>query len=628
MARSYKVSSKLEELRRVAGATLRALSGEAEARVEFARGEVSLRGAAVSVPPPPHQLSNRDVAQVRGELDAMAFRLKYHNPAIHSEWAPADPFARSLFDAIEQARCEALGASRYAGVASNLDAALEQRCTTRSFASAGERDPVDLPMVLGLMVRQTFTGRSLPKVAATVVEPWNRQIAAVVASALVELKDTMWDQADFAAVVAKLLQRLGFNIDPNSAEDPENQNATQRRKSEAAAEESDSEAGVSQAAARESKSSVGQSVEGIGKHKEQVRASPDSSEGDLRGQAFERARGGAPKDGSNPRRYSVYLREFDEVIHAEDLVEEGELNRLRLHLDGHLVRVQGVILRLANRLQRRLMAKQARHWEFDLEEGLLDTSRIARVVANPLHSLSYKREKEAEFRDTIVTLLIDNSGSMRGRPIMIAAISADILARTLERCGVKAEILGFTTRAWKGGRVREHWLEQGRQACPGRLNELRHIIYKTADTPWRRARKNLGLMLRDSVLKENIDGEALLWAHQRLLARCEQRRILMVISDGTPVDDATLSANPPNYLDRHLREVIDYVERRSPVELLAIGIGHDVTRYYRRAVTLVDAEQLGDTMMNELARLFDVPQAQAALWGRAGNARRPSVRLS
>jgi cobaltochelatase CobT len=267
--------------------------------------------------------------------------------------------------------------------------------------------------------------------------------------------------------------------------------------------------------------------------------------------------------------------------------------------------MQGAVTKLANRLQRRLMAQQLRSWDFDQEEGLLDAARLARVVVNPAHSLSNKMERDTEFRDTVVTLLIDNSGSMRGRPISIAAISADIMARTLERCGVKTEILGFTTRAWKGGQSREHWLAAGRPAQPGRLNDLRHIIYKKADEPWRRARRNLGLMMREGLLKENIDGEALLWAHNRLIARNEDRRILMVISDGAPVDDSTLSVNSGTYLERHLRQVIDWIENRSPVQLVAIGIGHDVTRYYRRAVTIMDAEQLGGTMVEQLAGLFD-----------------------
>ena len=607
----------------MSSAALRALSGHAEARVEFARGAASLRGGLVSLPTPQRNAAPVELAQLRGEVDAMAFRLKYHDPTIHHAWAPADPFARSVFDAIEQARCESLGVRRFTGVATNLDAALESRCAAPGFASAGELDPVDLPMVLSMMVRQAVTGNSLPRVAASIVEPWKRQIAPLAASALGKLERTMSDQENFASVITELLQRLGFNTEPNLAEDV-GQDDSCGSESEAPITDSKRASAALDSAAAQSEGSRARRSEGVstpaGSSTLRERA-----DGDARPQACDAARK-RPRDGASAHgRYAIYRREFDEIVHAEELVDEGELNRLRAHLDGHLVRVQGVILRLANRLQRRLMAKQARHWEFDLEEGLLDTARIARVVVDPFHSLSYKREKETDFRDTIVALLIDNSGSMRGRPITLAAISADILARTLERCGVKAEILGFTTRSWKGGRAREHWLEQGRPAAPGRLNELRHIIYKKADTPWRRARKNLGLMLRDSILKENIDGEALLWAHQRLLARYEQRRILMVISDGTPVDDATLSANPPNYLDRHLREVIDYVEKRSPVELLAIGIGHDVTRYYRRAVTLVDAEQLGDTMMKELGALFELPPVRR---GAISETRRPTVRMS
>jgi len=303
--------------------------------------------------------------------------------------------------------------------------------------------------------------------------------------------------------------------------------------------------------------------------------------------------------------YRIFTTAYDEEVPAGALCDEEELGRLRSYLDQQLVHLQSAVTKLANRLQRRLMAQQSRSWEFDQEEGLLDAARLARVIVNPAHSLSYKVETDTEFRDTVVTLLLDNSGSMRGRPISIAAISADILARTLERCGVKVEILGFTTRAWKGGQSREKWLADSRPPNPGRLNDLRHIVYKEADEPWRRARKNLGLMMREGLLKENIDGEALLWAHQRLIGRVEERKILMVISDGAPVDDSTLSVNSGTYLERHLRQVIAWIEARSPVELIAIGIGHDVTRYYQRAVTIMDAEQLGGTMVEQLAGLFD-----------------------
>jgi cobaltochelatase CobT len=303
--------------------------------------------------------------------------------------------------------------------------------------------------------------------------------------------------------------------------------------------------------------------------------------------------------------YKIWSTKFDETITATELADEEELNRLRAYLDQQLSNLQSVVTKLANRLQRRLMAQQNRSWDFDQEEGMLDAARLARVIVSPGSSLSYKIERETDFRDTVVTLLIDNSGSMRGRPISIAAISADILARTLERCGVKTEILGFTTRAWKGGQAREDWLAAGRQPMPGRLNDLRHIIYKKADEPWRHAKRNLGLMMREGLLKENIDGEALLWAHNRLIARAEDRRILMVISDGAPVDDSTLSVNHGGYLEQHLRKVIEMIETRSPVQLVAIGIGHDVTRYYKRAVTIMDVEQLGGTMIEQLAGLFD-----------------------
>ena len=326
------------------------------------------------------------------------------------------------------------------------------------------------------------------------------------------------------------------------------------------------------------------------------------------GDAQEAAENRPPQPHGAERRgpdYKAYTTKFDEVVDADELCDPEELQRLRDYLDKQLQNLHSVVARLANRLQRRLMAQQNRSWEFDLEEGVLDTARLPRIIIDPQQPLSFKQEKDMAFRDTVVTLLLDNSGSMRGRPITVAATCADILARTLERCGVKVEILGFTTRAWKGGQSREAWLQAGKPANPGRLNDLRHLIYKSADAPWRRARKNLGLMMREGLLKENIDGEALDWAHQRLLGRPEQRKILMMISDGAPVDDSTLSVNPGNYLERHLRYVIEEIETRSPVELIAIGIGHDVTRYYKRAVTIVDAEELGGAMTEKLAELFD-----------------------
>jgi cobaltochelatase CobT len=426
---------------------------------------------------------------------------------------------------------------------------------------------------------------------------------------LAELKDSLHDQRRSADVLRRLIDTLALEKD----------NAQELEKEEEGGDEETGQAEPQPEDSAPDKGKDAQESEGAGESPAQSREvdAEASEEGDIQGEpvmgseAEDEADGkqAGPRMGHNrPReqeRYKVFTTRFDQIEDAANLCDPEELTRLRLQLDRQLAHLQGVVSRLANRLQRRLMAQQMRSWEFDLEEGLLDAGRLARIVANPLHSLSFKREKETRFRDTVVTLLIDNSGSMRGRPITIAAMTADLLARTLERCGVKVEILGFTTSQWKGGQSRRLWMESGKPAQPGRLNDLRHIIYKAADTPWRRARRNLGLMLREGILKENIDGEALAWAHNRLAARGEQRRILMVISDGAPVDDSTLSVNPGNYLEQHLREVIRFIENNSEVQLLAIGIGHDVTRYYRRAVTLMDADELGGAVMAQLTDLFE-----------------------
>jgi len=440
------------------------------------------------------------------------------------------------------------------------------------------------------------------------MEAWREAIESRCGPQLTKLARSMADQSAFAETTAALIHALGLiDDDDPSLQDDEPEDEDESESEESSDGEQPRTGGTDSGGEAALATDAGAAAEDGDDHPEAL------AEGDLAPGAGDDA-----PAGPSPRRndqsslsnmdgplYHPYTNSFDEVTDAAALCDTEEITRLRQQLDQQLANLEGVVSRLANRLQRRLMAKQTRSWDFDLEEGLLDSGRLARVVVDPLHPLSFKMEKETDFRDTVVTLLIDNSGSMRGRPITVAAMSADILARTLERCGVKVEILGFTTRAWKGGNARERWVADGKPKNPGRLNDLRHIIYKDADQPWRRARRNLGLMLREGLLKEDIDGEALLWAHTRLLGRAEQRRILMVISDGAPVDDATLSANPGNYLERHLRDVIGWIEARSPVELTAIGIGHDVTRYYRRAVTLLDAEELGGTMMQNLAELFD-----------------------
>jgi cobaltochelatase CobT len=511
-----------------------------------------------------------------------------------------------VFDAVEQARVEALGARSMVGVSENLAAALEEQCRQRGFARLADREAAPLADAVRLMLRHAMTGARHPESGRKLVELWQGAFDDRIHRDIADLADLVGDQRAFAKATRRLLEDLDVELGPedmereeNDDQDGDDQNQDENPEQGDGEGESASESDASMEAQQgDSDDDQSEMPASESDHDEMADAGED-----------EPGRPGRPPEydqrGRNEPQYHAFTAANDEVVEASDLCDPDELSRLRQMLDQQLAHLQAVVSRLANRLQRRLMAQQSRAWEFDLEDGLLDTARLARVIVNPETPLSYKREKDMAFRDTVVTLLIDNSGSMRGRPITVAAMSADILARTLERCGVKVEILGFTTRMWKGGQSREKWIAAGKPANPGRLNDLRHIVYKAADAPWRRARKNLGLMLREGILKENIDGEALLWAHSRLIGRTEQRRILMVISDGAPVDDSTLSVNPGNYLERHLREVIEWIETRSPVELTAIGIGHDVTRYYRRAVTIVDAEQLGGTVMEKLTELFD-----------------------
>ncbi len=601
----------VEIFKRANAAALRALSKRADIEVAYAADTAVLAGNQARLPLPSRELPEGERNQVRGEADSIALKLRHTDGKKHARRMPQGEMARAVFDAVEQARVEAIGARRMPGVAQNLAAALEERYHRQGYERVAEADESTLAEVMRLMAREKLTGEPPPGSARKVVELWREALGDKLGDDLVELARCINDQEAYGKVARKLIEDLELESAEETASegDPDQSQTGGQDEDESADAQSrggeDSEAGAYTLA--EGDPTGDASEEGV---ERPVDASDD-----------EMMPGGGDSDtatpGNRPRpdlrgrndpdvpQYQAYTLQYDEIVQAAALCDSEELDRLRQMLDQQLSHLQAVVARLANRLQRRLMAKQNRAWEFNLEEGLLDTARLARVVVTPTTPLSFKRERDTEFRDTVVTLLIDNSGSMRGRPITIAAMSADILARTLERCGVKVEILGFTTRMWKGGQSREKWIAAGKPPNPGRLNDLRHIVYKAADAPWRRARKSLGLMLREGILKENIDGEALLWAHDRLLARTEERRILMVISDGAPVDDSTLSVNPGNYLERHLRDVIHYIEARSPVELIAIGIGHDVTRYYRRAVTIVDAEQLGGTMMEKLAELFD-----------------------
>ncbi|MGH6880503.1 cobaltochelatase subunit CobT [Hypericibacter sp.] len=603
--------SAVESFRRVTAAAMRAIARKTELNVTFAPGQHGLAGNEARLPLPARDLPKIEVAQVRGEADAIALKLRLHNAETHRREAPRTEMGRQIFDAVEQARVEAVGSRHMTGVSENLAAALEEHCRQRGYARVTEREQAPLSEVLRLLAREAMTGQPVPKAAKRIVELWKPILADKVLGDLARMAETADDQRAYARATRQLLSDLDVDMGPEDAQ-PEDSDESEQDDQNDDTDQNKGEGGEqqkSEAAAME--------TEAGDRGQDDADAQETETASDEMADAEEESPGrpGRPPQSdlsnrSNEPTYKSYCTEYDEIVEAADLCDPDELGRLRQLLDQQLQHLQAVVGKLANRLQRRLMAQQSRSWEFDIEEGLLDSARLSRVVVDPVLPLSFKREKDMEFRDTVVSLLIDNSGSMRGRPITVAAMSADILARTLERCGVKVEVLGFTTRMWKGGQSRERWLAGGKPANPGRLNDLRHIVYKNADAPWRRARKSLGLMLREGILKENIDGEALLWAHERLLARPEQRRILMVISDGAPVDDSTLSVNPGNYLERHLREVIDWIETRSPVELVAIGIGHDVTRYYRRAVTIVDAEQLGGTMMEKLAELFDESQAE------------------
>ncbi|TXH38671.1 MAG: cobaltochelatase subunit CobT [Rhodospirillaceae bacterium] len=598
----------LEEFRRVTGATMRAIAEKNDVQASFSPGPANLLGSEARLPLPARHLPEAEVAYARGEADAIALKLRYHDTKLHARECPKTPLAREVFNAVEQARVEALGSQRMVGVSENLNAALNEHCKLKGFARINSRQEGNLADVMRLLVREAITGQPVPDSAKAMVDLWRADLDQKVRGDIAHLRDELHDQRAYAKAVRRLLADLEMEAsdeDFDSSDDQSDEQDDQQNQPDDQPQQQGGEQGETDQPPPMDKSAAegeAEAEEMAGSEDEMDMPTEDGEE--QPGKPGRRQENDLGRNRHDPA-YKPFTNQFDEVIGAEELCDPDELTRLRQMLDQQLVNLQAVVAKLANRLQRRLLAKQNRSWNFDLEEGLLDAARLPRVIVNPELPLSYKQESDTEFRDTVVTLLIDNSGSMRGRPITVAAMTGDILARTLERCGVKVEILGFTTRMWKGGQSREAWIAANKPGNPGRLNDLRHIIYKAADTPWRRARKNLGLMLREGILKENIDGEALLWAHSRLIARPEQRKILMVISDGAPVDDSTLSVNPGNYLEHHLREVIDWVETRSAVEIVAIGIGHDVTRYYRRAVTIVDAEQLGGTVLEQLAALFE-----------------------
>ena len=600
--------SPLDRFKQALTGASRALAEEPEVEVAWSADSPTQSGTNFRVPLPGRSLPADQAREARGFADSFALRLRLHDEAVHGANAPPEPVARACYDAIEQVRYEALGANNYSGIRSNLVAAVELRTASDPIARAQVANDVPLQTALSLILREQLTGQPVPDRAQKGVGMVRDWVEERIGSDFESLALSLDNQEDFQSLALDILRNLDLTRpEDTDSSDEEDEDGEDEDSPEEDQTDEDDEGGADQ----QPTEMAGESTEDgeAGEDTSEAEGEEEQSDGEMgeEGEGMQPVRPNRPwTDLPEDFDYTQFTEKFDEVIAAPELCDTEELDRLRAYLDSQLTGLQSIVTKLANRLQRRLMAQQNRSWDFDQEEGMLDAARLARVVVSPGHSLSYKMERDTEFKDTVVTLLIDNSGSMRGRPISIAAISADILARTLERCGVKTEILGFTTRAWKGGQSREAWLADGKPQQPGRLNDLRHIIYKQADEPWRRARRNLGLMMREGLLKENIDGEALLWAHNRLIMRPEDRRILMVISDGAPVDDSTLSVNNAGYLEQHLRKVIEWIEKQSPVQLAAIGIGHDVTRYYKRSVTIMDVEQLGGTIIEQLAGLFEV----------------------
>ncbi len=591
------------------------MADEPELNVSYSVDPPGLANDSLRLPQVSRRMTRDEVLLARGTADAWAMRLRHHDAGTHNRYAPQGQMARDIYEAMETARCEAVGARAMPGTATNIDAKIASEADRRGYGQVTEAADAPLAVAAGYLIRHLATGRPIPPAAANVMELWRGFIEKNAGDTLENLDETLTDQTAFARFARRMIEDLGYG--DQLGEDPDELDDEDQDDEASEEQEEDPDSTGNDEDSEEDPDASPEQNQDQQQDAAEAQVSMDEAEDMEMSEDSEMPEGEMPLDPPPPAHseadpaYHVFSTDNDEEIRAEDLAEPQELERLRAYLDQQLEPLKGAVGRLANKLQRRLQAQQNRAWEFDLEEGMLDAGRLARVVANPTTPLSFKIEKDTEFRDTVVTLLLDNSGSMRGRPISIAAICADVLARTLERCQVKVEILGFTTRAWKGGQAREAWLNAGRPQLPGRLNDLRHIIYKGADAPWRRSRDNLGLMMKEGLLKENIDGEALEWAHRRVANRPEARKILMVISDGAPVDDSTLSVNPANYLEKHLRDVIAMVERRRQVELIAIGIGHDVTRYYNRAVTITDVEQLAGAMTEQLASLFDTDPKRA-----------------
>ncbi|WP_375704152.1 cobaltochelatase subunit CobT [Bartonella sp. AD328YNZD] len=599
-----------EAFKKALSTCMRAIAGTNNLEVSFSHNRPSLSESCARLPELPQYATNKDITITRGLGDSMALRKAWHDNRIHMQFAPLESEARAVFDALEQTRVEAIGTLTMEGLAKNLDVMLADKYKRAHYHKISNQSEAPIQEAIALLLREKVTKRPAPKEAGPVLELWRQELEQKAAAELNELTHHIYNQQAFAQIVRQMLVTLKMTVQQGEASNSEN-NKKLKNEYEPQDQAEEESKNKKHAQSEEQTSTEQESdVQDDGKTQATQSNNNDQADGEQKNGPWQE-KPHKPKhlfsDSEQMQKlgnYKIFTRQFDEILEATDFCSENELDNLRRSLDKQINHLQNIVGRLANRLQRRLMAQQNRNWKFDLEEGYLDTARLPRLIIDPTQPLSFKIESNTQFRDTVVSLLIDNSGSMRGRPISVAASCADILAQTLERCGVKVEILGFTTKTWKGGKSREQWLAQNNPHNPGRLNDLCHIIYKSADTPWRRARRNLGLMMQEGLLKENIDGEALIWAHQRLLLRREQRRILMVISDGAPVDDSTLSVNSSNYLEKHLRAVIQEIQTHSPIELIAIGIGHDVTRYYQRAVTIMNAEELADAITKQLEVLF------------------------
>ena len=540
----------------------------------------------------------QDFVNLRAFADSEALKIKYTDKKIYIKNCPEGSVAKTLYAIAEKIRYEKIGSDKLRGVKNNITQCYENKFKNKKIEEIRTEADVPITEAFELYLRNHFFKIKQNDATKKVLSYWKDLFDKNLKQGLKELDNCIEDQNEFNQLAADLIGNLDFE-DSNSKDREEKKDTLKDDSS--SSDKSNEENDLSQ---KEQDQSGDSDLNVLESSLESFNESDDFSKKETREVSGDSSLLKKNQKNLLKQKYKIFTSKYDEVKNAEELENDDEIIRLRKNLDQQLTNLQNLVAKLANKLQRQLLAKQNRSWEFDLEEGILDASKLSRVVVNPFHSLSYKMEKEIEFKDTIVTLLIDNSGSMRGRPISVAAICADILSRTLERCSVKVEILGFTTKNWKGGNSREKWNSENKPKNPGRLNDLRHIIYKSADKPWRQSKKNLGLMLKEGLLKENIDGEALLWAFKRIAARKEERKILMIISDGAPVDDSTLSVNSGDYLEKHLKQTVKWIEENTNIEILAVGIGHDVTRYYKKAIKITDVQELGDVMINQLTKLF------------------------